>query len=475
MALRDISELKESETLELKGAEHGLPLSFWDTYSSFANTEGGTIYLGIKEVTNGNEVIGVKNPKQMIDAILATSRNKTKVSLPLINESNIEVIEIEGKQIIKVDIPEAPRNEKPVFLNSNLADSYIRVGEGDYKAEVNEIRSMLIDNSTENYDYLPNKMNYGFEDVNIETLHSFREKYEIVHPRSYYSSLSDKDFLNAIGAFAKNSNGEPVLTNGALLMFSNYFKIVSVFQDYLLDYREASSFEDKWNYRIVADDMGWSGNMFDFYSLVYQRAEPFMPKPYIASKDQDIGSLKGQAILRELLVNALSNYAVLLYGGLTILLTGDKLIERNAGRVKVGLKQALKGGKSGPRNAQIHTFFRLLGISDKAGTGIPNLFSSAESLSLPTPLLTEQAHPEETSFIIYLKKKEKEGDELSVNKRKALEYIASKGKAGARPKDIQDHLGFSRTYVNNIIKELQDGGFIESNNLPTSGRKYFVK
>ena len=39
----------ESDDLEFKSASGGFPGTFWDTYSAFANSEGGMIVLGVAE------------------------------------------------------------------------------------------------------------------------------------------------------------------------------------------------------------------------------------------------------------------------------------------------------------------------------------------------------------------------------------------------------------------------------------------
>lgn len=44
-----LEEYRESNQLEAKKAAGGLPGSLWESYSSFANTDGGVILLGVDE------------------------------------------------------------------------------------------------------------------------------------------------------------------------------------------------------------------------------------------------------------------------------------------------------------------------------------------------------------------------------------------------------------------------------------------
>ncbi|MFR9542816.1 MAG: ATP-binding protein, partial [Rikenellaceae bacterium] len=49
----------ESTEVEFKSAKGGFPRSFWETYSAFANTQGGVIILGVKEKNNKFSIDGL--------------------------------------------------------------------------------------------------------------------------------------------------------------------------------------------------------------------------------------------------------------------------------------------------------------------------------------------------------------------------------------------------------------------------------
>lgn len=73
--------LKEGLRIELKESGKKIPDSLYDTYSSFSNTEGGTIYLGIKE-GKLNTIVGISNPEEQKKALISTLHSKKPVTVP---------------------------------------------------------------------------------------------------------------------------------------------------------------------------------------------------------------------------------------------------------------------------------------------------------------------------------------------------------------------------------------------------------
>lgn len=104
--LNNLSEYKENNRLEAKTAKGGLPLSIWDTYSAFANTDGGIILLGLKEKKDKTfEISGVENADKILKEFWDTINNRNKVSRNLLREDDVYTNEIDGNTIIIIEVP----------------------------------------------------------------------------------------------------------------------------------------------------------------------------------------------------------------------------------------------------------------------------------------------------------------------------------------------------------------------------------
>ena len=85
----------ESSELEFKSAKGGFPGSFWETYSSFANTQGGCIILGVKQTDDGFKVDGLDKAKieQLKKTLWDGLNNKGKVSVNILTEKDVNEYE----------------------------------------------------------------------------------------------------------------------------------------------------------------------------------------------------------------------------------------------------------------------------------------------------------------------------------------------------------------------------------------------
>lgn len=143
MDLNKLLEIKEGSNIELKKAKNQVPKSFWETYSAFANTNGGIVIFGIDE--NGKEITGVLDAYKLRDDLFNNLNNPNKVSENIISNKDIKIIELENElQILIITIPEAPYNLKPIYLNGNPREAYERLGEGDRKLSSEKSIKLLL-------------------------------------------------------------------------------------------------------------------------------------------------------------------------------------------------------------------------------------------------------------------------------------------------------------------------------------------
>lgn len=94
---------RENNIIEAKKAQGGLPASLWETYSAFANTDGGTILLGVEELDdNSLRVIGLKDAVKMEKDFWNKVNNRQTISVNLLTNKMVRVESVDGKDISNI-------------------------------------------------------------------------------------------------------------------------------------------------------------------------------------------------------------------------------------------------------------------------------------------------------------------------------------------------------------------------------------
>ena len=141
----ELARYRENGYVEAKEALGGLPESLWETYSAFANAEGGVILLGVGENPDHSfRILELLDPEELLEEFWAIVRNPEYVSVNLLKEEDVQILREEGKCIIAIFVPEAPPEEKPVhLLRDPWRHSYRRVDEADKRCSREEVEQML--------------------------------------------------------------------------------------------------------------------------------------------------------------------------------------------------------------------------------------------------------------------------------------------------------------------------------------------
>ncbi|MDO5340302.1 MAG: ATP-binding protein [Eubacteriales bacterium] len=165
--------LCEDNERECKLANGGLPESIWETYSSFANTNGGTILLGIREHRDSFTIEGLTD-----------------------------------KQIIKYqkDFWSTLNDRNKISKNILLKGTYKRDYEGDFLCTEEAVKAMFADQRDVSGD-VEVLDEFGLDALNQDTIKGYRIVFEQLHSGHPWNALENDEFLMKLRAAAKNKMG----------------------------------------------------------------------------------------------------------------------------------------------------------------------------------------------------------------------------------------------------------------------------
>jgi len=385
--LDDLSLLAESVDLECKLAQGQdgkgeVPKDFWSTYSAMANMHGGVMLLGVREKAGVFSVAGIANVEKVRTDLFNTLNNPGKVSVNLISDADVSALALGGKTVLLVQIPAATRKQKPVYLNGQpLGNTYRRLHEGDRSCNDETVKRMLAEQLEDSHDTrILNK--FGLQDLDIESLHAYRNAFAVHRPGHPWTDVTDIDFLRLIGGWREHrTSGETGLTAAGLLMFGHWPSIVEAFPLYFLDYQERPADQDsqtRWLDRVVPDG-SWSGNLYDFFRRVIRKLTADLKVPFVLKGDTRIDDTPVHQALREALVNTLIHADYSDRASVLVVKQPAGFVFRNPGMMRVPVEQALHGGASDCRNRTLHQIFLFINLGERAGSGLPKIRAGWEA------------------------------------------------------------------------------------------------
>ena len=398
----------ETVHLECKLAKNAIPANFWETYSSFANTDGGTILLGVKEENHKFSVVGVDDARKILTDFWNTVHGE-KVSAVVVYERDVRIEAVGGKKIVVVEVPRADRADKPVYVGEDVyKGTFRRNGEGDYRCSREDVTAMIRDSCAETADATVID-ELEVSDLDQDSLRRYRILFDNLRPEHVWRRLEDEAFLVKIGAAKKLRDGSVHPTLAGLVCFGEFSTISDVLPNFFLDYREHYRKNIRWTDRICSGDATWSGNVIDFFFKVAQPVCAGIKVPFkIASdnvtRDDDTPIHRS---VREVVANALIHADYHGRQGIVIDKYPKRIEVSNPGILRISRAVAVAGGTSDARNAKIFNIFSLVKIGERSGMGLSQLYGNWEEAGYARPLLSESFNPERTKVEIEVEVAEK--------------------------------------------------------------------
>jgi len=400
---------KENFSFEAKASQGGIPASLWETYSSFCNTEGGTIVLGAEELKDKTiHVIGLPNAYKTVVDFWNGVNDPNTVSENVLQNKDVTIETLDAKEIVVITIPVLPRYKKPIFIHNNLLHgTYKRDNEGDYPCTREEIQAMLRDQTALSLDFAPVEEK-TLDSLDEDSISAFRNRFQSAKPNHVFLRYDEEDFLRQIKAAANDKDGKIRPTHAGLLMFGKWQEIVDFYPAFFLDYQDHREETPtvRWTDRIYSNEGNWSGNVCDFYFRVVPKLVADLPLPFKmkedgVTRDDDTDLRKS---VREALTNALVNADYDGRMGVVVKKYHDRFVFENPGLFRIPVKDAIKGGLSDPRNLAMMSIFNLVNVGEKQGGGIPLMFETAKGEGFPEPMIETRSDLGRTTITLFVSK-----------------------------------------------------------------------
>lgn len=450
----------EWSDIEFKEAAWAAPKDSLETVSAFANTAGGYLVFGVKQANGIFTITGVTNADEVQNTFLGWVRDQNKISvfLPI----NGSVLTLTEGTVLAFYVPEAKRNEKPVFIDRTPHKAYIRRGGRDDTCTHDELLRFIRDASNIRFDAeaLDVDTSRCFDETSVRW---YRNRFAASNPGKD-TAADDTTFLRNWG-FLVEQGGVLRPTRAAILVLGSGEYVRQVLPRMVTDvqfYHNASTDYDsavRWADRLTVEDnliKAWQ-SIVEFYFRHSER--PFAVDASTLRRDDDPPDYIS---FREAAINLLIHQD---FGDTTrvpvIRFFRDQTEFFNPGDAYPEREQLLDPGDKEVRNPSIVNAFRRIGLSDQGGTGVRAIFDGWRRLGYLPPEI--ENYKAEKSFRLRLRKEKliteahllaqaSLGVSLSGQESDVFAYLTRKGQIDIA--DVKALTGLSGADARQLVQRL---------------------
>ena len=403
--LRQLIAKPEWTDVEFKAAGTKPSKEALSSVSAFANSGGGYLIFGIDE-RQKDIITGVSKVDEVQNVFIGILKDTKKFNCAI--RFTPDLVELNGKHILVFGIEEALRHEKPIYLNGDMKQTYLRKGGRDDKASDEEIKRMVRDADSQSRDerLLDLDPETCFD---ASTLKWYRKVYESRLNQKHYE-LSNLEFLEQF-ALVKEDGENLKPTLGAVLMFGTEKHLRQLLPRFTLDaYWHNSDLAQGTNDIRWTDRRSFECNLFETWRQLSERFMYYAEQPFSIDENnlQRSHETPDYIGFREAAVNTLihQDYSDSSRSA-TVNFYKDASVYYNPGDSLVD-ESCLGKGDSETRNPLIMQTFHRIGLSDRAGSGLKDIYKNWQQMDRAMPeIINEKV---KKTFKITLGKKQKVSD-----------------------------------------------------------------
>jgi ATP-dependent DNA helicase RecG len=354
--------LKNGENIEVefKTSQFELNRDVFESICAFLNRKGGHLFLGVK---NDGTVEGIIDSclEDIANNLINNANNPQKLNPPYYLST--ELIEVEGKRIIYVFVPESSQ------VHSTNGRIFDRNGDGDFDItrQTEQVTQLYLRKQTtysENRIY-PFIQLTDFSSDLFEKVRRLAKNERANHP---WQDMTDEELLRSAGLFRMDPvKGNSGFTLAAVLLFGKDEVIQNVMPHFRVDALLRVENTDRYDDR---DDI--RTNLLDAYTRLMDFVRKHLPDKFFQEGEQRI-SLRDR-IFREVIGNLIIHREYVNAFPAKLIIEKDRVLIENWNRPhNSGAIDPLNFSPY-PKNPLIAKFLKEIGMVDELGSGIRNTF-----------------------------------------------------------------------------------------------------